>query len=208
MPTSTKRPYDTTRRARQAAQTRADVLQAATQLFGERGWAGTTLAAVADLAGVSVETIYKGFGSKKALLREAMDVALVGDMEPVPLAQRPEFLHLDQGTVGERLAYAAALVADQHDRTGGVWQAAIEAAGGDDDMAALRADLEARRRLDVGRGLARALGHEVDDDTVTMVWLLVAPEAHRRLTYDLGFTRERYEAFVEDGLTRLLADHL
>ena len=38
---------------------------------------------------MSVETIYNGFGSKKALLREAMDVAVVGDTEPIPYAERP-----------------------------------------------------------------------------------------------------------------------
>src|SRR5690554_2448277 len=98
MPTTSaarsKRPYNSTRRARQAAQTRADVLAAAMALFAEQGWAGTTLAAIADEAGVSVETIYNGFGSKKALLREAFDVAVVGDAEPIPLAERPEFAAL------------------------------------------------------------------------------------------------------------------
>ena len=209
MPTRTaKRTYDSTRRARQAAQTRADVLAAAIALFGERGWAGTTLAAVAEHAGVSVETIYKGFGSKKALLREAMDVALVGDSEPVPMAERPEFLQLDQGTIDERLAHAAWMIADQHGRTAGVWQAAIEAAGTEEEMAALRRELEQRRRLDIARGIARALGHEVDDDSVSMVWLLSGPEAFRRLTQDLGHDRARYRAFLEEALRRVLAEHL
>ena len=142
MPAETaKRSYNSTRRTLQAAQTREEVLRAGTRLFGDTGWAGTTLAAIADEAGVSVETIYKGFGSKKALLRRALDVALVGDSEPVPLAERTEFLQLDQGTISERLAHAAWLIADQHGRTAGVWEAAIEAAGADEDMAALRSDL-------------------------------------------------------------------
>jgi AcrR family transcriptional regulator len=209
MPTRTaKRSYDSTRRARQAAETRADVLDAAIELFGQRGWAGTTLAAVAERAGVSVETIYKGFGSKKALLRAAMDVALVGDTDPVPLAERPEFLQLDQGTIADRVAHAAGMIADQHGRTAGVWQAAIEAAGTEEEMATLRRELEQRRRLDIGRGISRAVGHEVDDDSVTMVWLLSGPEAYRRLTQDLGQGREQYQAFIEEALRRVLADHL
>jgi Bacterial regulatory proteins, tetR family len=40
---------------------------------------GTTLAGIAAEAGVAVETIYTGFASKKALLLEAMNVAIVGD---------------------------------------------------------------------------------------------------------------------------------
>ncbi len=65
---TTKRSYNSSRRTLQAAQTRDEVLRAATELFRETGWAGTTLAAIAERAGVSVETVYKGFGSKKGLL--------------------------------------------------------------------------------------------------------------------------------------------
>jgi len=64
-------------RARQAAETRRTVLSAATRLFIERGWAATTLAAVAAEAGTAVETVYSAFGSKSGLLIAAIDVAIV-----------------------------------------------------------------------------------------------------------------------------------
>ena len=51
------RTYNSSRRTRQAAQTRAEVLAAAAELFNTPGWAGTTLAAVAAAAGFAVETI-------------------------------------------------------------------------------------------------------------------------------------------------------
>ena len=69
-----KRSYNSSRRSLQAAQTRDEVIRAAMARFSATGWAGTTLAAIAEEAGVSVETIYNGFGSKKGLLRAAMDV--------------------------------------------------------------------------------------------------------------------------------------
>src|SRR5262249_56974623 len=78
-------------RARQAAETRRTVVGAAGHLFGERGWAGTTLAAVAAEAGTVVETIYAGFGSKAGLLIAALDVALVGGDGKAPLVERPDF---------------------------------------------------------------------------------------------------------------------
>ena len=79
-----RREYRSPRRQQQAAETRAAVLEAATRLFGERGWAGTGMREVAREAGVSVETVYAGFGSKSDLLMAAIDVAVVGDDEPVP----------------------------------------------------------------------------------------------------------------------------
>jgi len=63
-----KREYDSSRRQRQAAQTRADILAAARRLFTERGYAATTIEAIAAEAEASEATVYAGFGSKRGLL--------------------------------------------------------------------------------------------------------------------------------------------
>src|SRR5260370_21557989 len=63
-----KRPYDSSRRRRQAAQTRADILRAARRLFAERGYPATTIEAIAAEAEVSEATVYAGFGSKAGIL--------------------------------------------------------------------------------------------------------------------------------------------
>src|SRR5690349_24448195 len=89
-----KRRYSSSLRARQAADTKAQVLSAAAELFEESGWSGTTVAAIAKRAGVAVETVYSGFGSKKHLLRAVLDFAVVGDAEPVPLVEREVFTAL------------------------------------------------------------------------------------------------------------------
>src|SRR6478672_4168311 len=96
-----KRAYNSSRRAAQAAQTRADVLAAAVECFRESGWSGTTLNAVAERAGVAVETVYNGFGTKKRLLCEAMDAAVVGDAEPIPLVDRPDWAEMQRGNRAE-----------------------------------------------------------------------------------------------------------
>jgi AcrR family transcriptional regulator len=57
---------------------------------------------VARVAQVSVETVYANFGSKGALLREALDVTVVGDDEPVPFSDRPEFRALAEGDAAAR----------------------------------------------------------------------------------------------------------
>src|SRR4051795_10024314 len=83
-----RRPYESSRRQSQARQTRAAVRDAAERLFLERGYAATTMAAVAEAANVSVETVYKAFGNKPGLVKGVFDVAVVGDDEPVPMMQR------------------------------------------------------------------------------------------------------------------------
>src|SRR4051812_46687830 len=67
-----KRQYSSALRARQAADTKAQVLAAAAELFEETGWSGTTVAAIAKRAGVAVETVYSGVGSKKQVLRAVL----------------------------------------------------------------------------------------------------------------------------------------
>src|SRR5881409_3337360 len=85
------RRYDSTRRRAQAAQTRQDILKAALQLFLEGGYAGTTINDVAAAAGVAVETIYRGFGSKAALFKGLMEAAIAGGAAraAIPPEERP-----------------------------------------------------------------------------------------------------------------------
>jgi AcrR family transcriptional regulator len=201
---ATKRPYNSARRSQQAAQTRVDVLTAAAARFREHGWAGTTLQAIAEDADVAVETIYKAFGSKKALLRQALDVSLVGDAEPVPLVDRPEFLALADGTVAERIAYAASLSATINERSADIWQALVAASSGDPEVDAWRFELETGRRVDVGRSIERVLGAPVDDRTLDAIWLLFGPETYSRLVGERGMSRAEYEAFLVDMSYRIL----
>ncbi|MEP7137120.1 MAG: helix-turn-helix domain-containing protein [Chloroflexota bacterium] len=84
----TKRAYNSSRRRDQALQTQGQIVEAAHSLFITRGYAGATLDAIAQQAGVSVETIYATFGNKRAILSKLFDVSLVGDDQPIPLLQR------------------------------------------------------------------------------------------------------------------------
>jgi AcrR family transcriptional regulator len=201
---TTKRRYDSSRRKRQAEQTRADVLVAAMRLFNERGWAGTTVAAIAEEAGVAVETVYSGFGSKKVLVRDAADAAVVGDAEPVPLVDRPEFARMGEGTLTERIAAATEFLADTHERAAGIWQAVHDAAEGDDELTAWLHEAQLRRRLDVGRSLGRILDRPVDGPMVDLLWTLYDVPPYRLLVDELGYSREQYRAALADASLRLL----
>lgn len=88
--TEVKRQYDATGRRERARQRRRDVVIAARDLFETDGFHATTISAVANRAGVSAESIYKGFGTKAVLAKAVFDFVIAGDDEPVPMAERPE----------------------------------------------------------------------------------------------------------------------
>ena len=73
------RRYHSPLRADQAEQTRRRILDSAYRLFAERGYAGTTITAVAKAAGVSPETIYLSLGGKRGLLEGAIETAVTGE---------------------------------------------------------------------------------------------------------------------------------
>src|SRR6266851_7657657 len=68
-----KRPYHSRVRQRQAEETRRRILAATRELFASRGYAGTTLEAIAEIAEVSPKTISAAFGSKRAILAELIN---------------------------------------------------------------------------------------------------------------------------------------
>jgi len=79
---TSRRRYHSPLRADQARQTRHRVLEAAFGLFVDRGYAGTTIAAVAEQAGVSPETIYLSLGGKRGLLEGVIEMAIAGEDNP------------------------------------------------------------------------------------------------------------------------------
>jgi AcrR family transcriptional regulator len=86
------RTYHAPRRTAAAAETRRDILQAAKQEFEERGWAATTMRAIAMRAGVSPKTVEALFATKPALLEATLLGALRGEPEDTDTAglARPE----------------------------------------------------------------------------------------------------------------------
>ena len=83
------RRYVSELRDEQARRTRRAIVTAARELFLARGYAATTIDAIAEAAHVSRRTVFNAVGGKVALLKLALDWAIVGDDEPVALADRP-----------------------------------------------------------------------------------------------------------------------
>ncbi len=199
------RRYDSPRRRMQADQTREAVLDAAGRLFAERGWAGTGIRDVARAAAVSVETVYASFGSKAQLLKSAVDVAIVGDDAPVPLADRPAFTAIATGrTTRERVEATARMAATINERAYRLTAAIRQGATVDATLAAVVADFEAQRRRSVV-GLASLItGRDPDPGQVDELYVQSADQVYALLVDECGWSRARYESWLTDRIEEIL----
>jgi AcrR family transcriptional regulator len=200
-----RRRYRSPRRAQQATETRGAVLAAATELFSTRGWARTSVRDVAGRAGVSVETVHSTHGTKIDLLLSAVDAGVVGDLEPVALAERSEFEDLHDGTLAECSRAAARLAVTVNRRTAGLHRALREAAAAEPETAGARLrEMEERRRTDVAKGLALMPGVDVSNEERDGIWAVTAVEVYELLVTLSGWTVEQYEHWLTDAIERLI----
>jgi AcrR family transcriptional regulator len=95
-------------RAARVRENEERIVRAAHELFARDGYQATTLTAVADAAGVAHRTVYVRFGTKAALLKRVVDVALVGDLAPVDVVNREWYRAATTApTLEERIAALA-----------------------------------------------------------------------------------------------------
>jgi len=199
--------YHSPLRARQTAQTRSVILDAAVKLFGENGWAGTTLAAVAKEAGTAVETLYSTFGSKSALVVAATDVAILGDDLEATMDERDNFIAISEGNRTQRLHTAVHVATTSYTRSLGVLRALEEAAGSDEAALARMVQYEDDRHRLITAALERVLRHTPSVALVDEVWSVASPESLRKLTEERHWTVEQYEAWIARMVLAILRHH-
>ncbi len=204
-----KAPRD--RRARRAAATRLRIVEAAGQLFTERGYGATTIDAVAASADVAVETVYARFKNKRNLLDAYLDMTIVGDTEPVPLLERDDVQLVretsDQREQLQRLSRIARTVLERNASTHAVLRSA---AAVDPDVMAIVDEDDRRRRMThrvfveiiASRGPLRE-GLSVADAADTFS-VLAGPDSFALLTGRRGWTAARYERWLATNLTLVL----
>jgi AcrR family transcriptional regulator len=193
---------------RQAARSEKLIVEAATRLFVERGYVATTLSDVADAADIAERTIYGRFGTKAALFKRVLDVATVGDVEPVDVLGRDWMQQsFEAKTLKARIAAFAAAGRQIMERTGDLLAVAYQAAAVEPAIAA---------QLDEGRAQAtrvfELMWSRCSDDrlvrNVDLTWLtqttlvISSPQTflHCRA---LGWGLEEYEAWLVKTYTSL-----
>ena len=208
-----KKPYTSELRAAQARATRRAIVDAAAGLFIEHGYGATTVDAIATAAGVSRKTVFASVGSKAQALKLAIDWAIVGDDEPVPLLDRP---HVQAGRAEPD---ARAILASYAHDNGAIAARAAQliavseaAAGTDAEIRALTADGHAQRLAGM-RSLAGVLAARgalkpglTVAEAADVLWLLGAPGVYQRFVTEQGWPADRFAAWLADALVTLLVD--
>jgi len=183
--------------------TRAAVVEAARTLFLERGYAATTIESISDRSDTPQATVYRLFSSKLGILKAVLDVAIVGDDQSAPMADRPQVRSLlgDPDPVQQVTGFAA-LLRDLMARTAPVHRLLADAARSDADAASLLAEI-ARQRQEGQRRIARSLARSGalkpglrERDAADVIHALASPEVYGLLVFDRGWSGDRYENWV------------
>ena len=206
-----KRPYNSSLRREQARATRRSILQAAQRLFERDGYVPTTMESIASEAGVASKTVYLAFATKGALLRGVWDLALKGDIDDAPVAQRNWYVEvLEEPDPERQLRLNARNSRRVRERIGPMLRVIRSAAAVDADGAGLwaliQSDFHANQRVVVEslhrRGALRArLGVDMAAD---LLWTLNHPDVWLLLVGERGWSADAFEQWLGDATCREL----
>lgn len=201
-----KKPKKSTRREVAAEATRTEILRAARRLFSEKGYAATSIADIAETAGVSVPTLYTSIGPKKAIV--------------LSLAR---FLGEEAGSID---AHAAIDAEDDPRRViaiaAGVNRRLLERCGDVIEalVSASHVEPDAARALEFGKTMHRAgvdhvtrrlealgaLGETSAKQASDVVYLLTDIEVFGILVRRCGWSFDRAEEWLSEAIARLVLD--
>jgi AcrR family transcriptional regulator len=209
--TEVKRSYDASGRRAQARARRLAVVLAARDLFERDGYRPTTIAAIAAQAGVSAESVYKGFGTKAALAKAVFDIELAGDDEPVPVAERPAMGAVrEEPDVRRKIAMFAGGLAQRQARSARVQMLIRDGRHVDDSLAPIWEQMH-----DEGLAGMTALGRHLHQtgqlrdgielgEVRDVLWNYLAIDHYERLVLTQGWSLERYSRWLADAITSAL----
>lgn len=185
--------------------TQRRLLEAAGQEFAANGYSNTTVSRIAQRAGVTVQTLYLAWGSKRALLRAHLELTLASTAGP-PDYIGDRFAGLPAHEVIDGLAALVGEIAG-HSAVG--WKLYREAAAADPEIAGDWAELQSLRRETFARvlraipetALRPGLSHEDAGDTA---WAIASPDLYDLLVRHGGYSVKQFEQWVASTLTAAL----
>jgi len=198
------------RRQIAAAETQRVIVEAATRLFIAQGYQATSVAQIAEQAGVAVQTLYNSIGIKRDVLSRVLDFAAAGEQAPTPV---PAFMQAraepenDPRRIIEQLVefWRKALA-----RTAPIFRVMRQAAALDPEVAELERRRAEQRLRNYGQaarllaqrgGLRPGLG---EDEAAAVIFAVGHPDAYRFLVAEQGWTVDRWAAWVRETLCAAL----
>lgn len=203
------RKYSSAVRDEQAARTRTRILDAASDLFLERGYARTTIKDIADQAGVARDTVHAVFGSKARVLTALIDLRLVPDGSVASARERPEALAVrDEIDQRKQIELFASFIAGISTQLRPVFEILRTASAVEPDMANVFEEMDRYRMMNMqtyarwiaARGSLRVSTRKAGE----IIWTLASPDVGRMLCDELGWTQTQHARWLSDTLSRTL----
>jgi len=199
-------------RQAQIRQTEDRIIAAATELFLAEGYVATTLEAIARRAQVGARTVYVRFGTKAALFKRVVDVAIVGDTLPIDVLSRDwAQAAVTAPTAAERIAAGAAIGRQIMERTGALFAVAQQAAAVEPLIAGFWQQGREQSRHAQAVFWSRMAEDGLLDPGVDLAWvidtasILGSAETYLVITRMLGWDLDEYENWLVTTSVRLSA---
>lgn len=205
------RKYSSSLRDREAALTRERIITAAGRLFARDGFVATPMRAIAQEAGVSVQSVNLA-GPKSSLLLAAWEHAFAGDEGAYSFLERPEMVRIlaePDSTVA--VTRFVAFIVEGNARGSAIWRAMRAAADSDPQVRAAVSAQDVRRRADLSLGagwfVSRGLVHPSNQHVAAdVLGFLTAEQSFLYFVEDSEWSPERYEAWLLRSIQMLVLD--
>jgi AcrR family transcriptional regulator len=204
-----KRKYSSAVREEQAARTRTRILDAAAELFLERGYARTTMKDIAVQADVARDTVHAIFGSKARVLTALIDHRLVPDGSVTNVTQLPEALAIkDEVHQRKQIELFAKFIASISTELRPVFEILRTASAVEPEMAKVFEEMDQFRMNNMqtyaswiaARGPLRVSTRQAGE----IIWALASLDVARMLCDELGWTESQHARWLSDTLIRTL----
>jgi AcrR family transcriptional regulator len=208
-----KRAYDSSSRREAAQVTRQTIIDAARRLFLEKGYAAATMPAIAQAAGIALDTVYATVGKKPALFQLLIEMAISGSDGAVPAAERDyvRAIRAEPDASRKLRIYAAALgsiqprlaplvgmlqgAAPLDPELAALWKGISQRRSA--NMRLLAEDLAATGSLRSGLSIARV---------ADIIWSMNSPEFYLLLVEQRGWSPGDFERWLGDAWILLLLE--
>lgn len=204
----TARKYSSPTRERQASQTRTNILDATQRLLMDRGYAKTTIEAIAQEAGVAKQTVYAVFQSKPGIVAGLLDRAMLTE-RLYELCDRS----LETANVHEALRLTAQLVLQVHESRSPVFDLLRGAGVLGPELARIENESRCCHRSEQEMHVRFLLhGRRLKDDitmemALDVFWCLTGRDVYRMLVQERGWSGETYAKWLYEMLVCSLLSH-
>jgi len=207
MASSVKRTYRSSSRDAAADRTRAKVLDAGRFLFSRRGIDATTIAQIAERAGVSAATVYATVKSKSGLLHALMHDAIFG-----PRFQEAQNRLASVADPVQQLVLSAHVARAIYEAESADLSLLMKASAFSPELRKTQQSFEAirkemqRTRIDALFRSGRARKGLDKDTASSVLWMFTGREVYHKLVHESGWSPDRFQAWLEQTLLTTLTE--